>query len=226
MADDEIRLERVADPKQLVHALRGADDVMRICGWRLLDAAVNCETGFVRLIAESRDKRAGEGVKLTILRSTAGARVVIERSRIAWRSGFYTSGWEVADWLGSTRVDDLGEAVETMLHYVCGNSAAGAVSEALAGRRRQMFARHFAMLRPAQADDALARYSLDGGSITGEWEAELDRVCCRGDGWDPYIPSVTAGDDCDVRRWVATSGTIVDGRGVHREGTYARGPLL
>src|SRR5690606_29544813 len=56
-----------------------------------------------------------------------------------------------------------------------------------------------------------------------DWLADCDHVCCQGDGWDPYIPSVTS-SDWPGRRWVATSGTMERGRGVRREGTCSRGP--
>lgn len=220
---DELMIARFSDPRQLLHALRCLAGSLRLCGWELFDASINGETGFVRLIAEARDLHKGEGVKLTILGSTRGS-VVIERSRIIYREGFYSSGWEVADHIGTDRVERLGEAVAVLVHYVCDNGSGGALSQALADRRRKMLERDLAMVRPAPESGAIASHSIGGEPLTEEWLRECDRAC-QGDGWDPYIPSVTAGSDTVSRTWVSASGLIVDGRGVHREGTFARGPL-
>jgi hypothetical protein len=133
-----------------ISALRQANTLLRQLGWRLMDVTANEATGFVRIIAESRDWETREGTQLLLLRGSHGGEVLEMRSRVHLVSGMYTSEWELGDHLGRRRFASLTGAAREMLTYACDNGPAGALTEAESRDRAVLIAKVAAQL-PALA---------------------------------------------------------------------------
>jgi hypothetical protein len=122
-------------------ALRQANILLpRRLGWRLLDVTANETTGFVRIIAESRDWTTREGTQILLLRGSHDGQVLEMRSRVNLVSGMYTSEWQLGDHLGRRRFASLSGAARELLQYACDNGSAGALSEAEARERSLLVA--------------------------------------------------------------------------------------
>lgn len=116
--------------------LRHADRLLRLVGWLLLEVSANEQTGYVRIIAEARDPRSREGIKVTLLRSSHDGDVVEMRDRVVLVDAMYTNEWVVADNLGQRRHHSLNTAALELLVYACDNGPAGALADGDAAARR------------------------------------------------------------------------------------------
>lgn len=218
--------------KRMVMAERGLTAI----GWSIVDLDVDATAGTGRA-----EFRSSEGRVLRVVADQRGAMLERDQERAVWLparelplSGHPKHrGGPVADvrreFLGRERVADFPTAMREAIAYMVDNRPATLGTGELVGRERQLVRGAQGVLVHAVRDvspklpKADPRREADLTPMLEEWLEECERTCCRGDGWDPYVPSVTA-SDCYGRRWVATSGTIEGGRGVHREGTYTRGP--
>ena len=96
---------------------------LRPTGWTLMEVTINTTTGFARVIAERRE--AGKGVKVTLLRSAHGAKVIERRDIIERKAGMYRDAWEVSDAsFGGRRFDGMRSALRGLAHYINDNAAA------------------------------------------------------------------------------------------------------
>lgn len=97
---------------------------------------INMTTGLARVVAERRAE--GKGVKVTLLRSAHGAKVVERRDLIERKDGMYRDFWEVTEAsFGGRRFDGMRSALRGLAHYIddnadVGNRVAGTVLRPLA----------------------------------------------------------------------------------------------
>lgn len=211
--------------RRLVVAERG----LAAIGWSIVDLDVDATTGTGRA-----EFRSSSGRVVRVVARDDGAYYERDQERTVQRPAreIPLSGHPkrrgapvteiIRDFLGRSVARSFPDAMRMAVNYMASNMPA-AVSDAQ--RSDSMVRTVRFMLVAAVTREPQPRRCAEVTPMTEEWAA-IDAKVCLGNGWDPYIPSVTAGGDCHVRRFVATSGTIVEGRGVHREGTYQRGPLV
>lgn len=224
--------------RRLVMAERG----LAAIGWAILELDVDATAGTGWAVFRSR-----EGRVLRVVADKLG-RTILEREREytvqrharelpmsghpKHRGGPVT---EVRrEFLGRSRAADFPTAMREAVTYMTDNRPSALGQGEPTERQRQlargaalMLARATAAISPpaSRQPKPLEVRSIADEPLSPDWLAECEHVCCRGDGWDPYVPSLDAADSRG-RRWVAASGAIVDGRGVHREGTFRLGPEL
>jgi hypothetical protein len=129
-----------------IAALRQANTILRRIGWWLLDVTANEATGFVRIIAESRDWNTRKGTQILLLRGSHDCEVLEMRSRVHLVAGMYASEWELGDHLGRRRFASLTGAARELLTYACDNGPAGALTEAESRDRAVLIAKIAAQL--------------------------------------------------------------------------------
>jgi hypothetical protein len=117
-------------------ALEQAAGLMRQIGWQLAEVSVNAETGFVRVVAETRGE--AEGVIVTLLRSSLHGCIIEMRDRTHRKPGMFKHYWEIGEHLGRRRFDDIREATAAMLQYACDNGPSGALGEHAASARQAL----------------------------------------------------------------------------------------
>lgn len=97
---------------------------LRLTGWRIMEVTINMTTGFARVVAERRAE--GKGVKVTLLRSVHGAKVVERRDLIERKDGMYRDFWAVTEAsFGGRRFDGMRSALRGLAHYIDDNADAG-----------------------------------------------------------------------------------------------------
>jgi len=112
-------------PATVAPAIADLNRTLRPSGWTLLDVTVNATTGFVSVIAERRDYKAGTGRMVTLMRGAHGSKVVERRDITARKPGMYRDFWEVVDSLGGRTFDGMRSALRGLAHYIDDNAATG-----------------------------------------------------------------------------------------------------
>lgn len=226
-------------PEDLRRRLAMAERGLATIGWRIVDLDVDAVAGTGRA-----EFRSSEGRVLRVVADQRGAMLERDQERTVQRPareiplGYGLNpkhrGGPVIEvhreFLGRSRAADFPEAMREAVAYMLDNRPAALGTGEPTTRQRQLTRAARGLL--ARAVEKLSpkipapepRREAELTPMREDWLEDCERTTCLGDGFDPYIPSVTAGD-CYGRKWIATSGLIVDGRGVHREGTYARGPM-
>jgi hypothetical protein len=138
--------------------LRSAARILRTMGWALLDVSANETTGYVRIIAETRDWDRREGRMITLIRSSHTGHVREVRERTVLKPGCFESYWE-PDWhLGSRRFDNLADAARELLGYACDNGPHGGLTEGESATRREALSGSLKLLpAPARKEPAMRR---------------------------------------------------------------------
>jgi hypothetical protein len=98
-------------------------------GWAILEASLNTETGFARIIAERRDYEAKSGVMVTLHRSHYDGAVLEMRDSTKLVGGMYKDHWEVVEGghFGRRRHMTFKTALRALAHYIDDNSMPGAL---------------------------------------------------------------------------------------------------